>query len=63
MKAALGLQLAAKLQSEFGHFVSASEEAVDVLAEGFVFRLVLYSGRDEAMLAKAAAAQVSWWTG
>ncbi|GFR51741.1 hypothetical protein Agub_g14187 [Astrephomene gubernaculifera] len=56
MKAALGLQLAASLASSYGHHVSASEEAVDVLLDGFAFRLVLYSGRDEAMLTKAAAA-------
>ncbi|KAG2496823.1 hypothetical protein HYH03_005229 [Edaphochlamys debaryana] len=50
MKAALGLQLGSSLAASYGHYVSASEEAVDVLVDGFAFRLVLYSGRDEAML-------------
>ncbi|GIL57828.1 hypothetical protein Vafri_13058 [Volvox africanus] len=55
MKAALGIQLANSLSSSYGHHVVTSEEAVDVLMDGFAFRLVLYSGRDESMLARASA--------
>ncbi|GLC36668.1 hypothetical protein PLESTM_000487400 [Pleodorina starrii] len=55
MKAALGLQLAGALASSYSHHVVASEESLDVLLDGFAFRLVLYSGRDEAMLTKAAS--------
>eukprot|EP00198_Chlamydomonas_reinhardtii_P001268 XP_001690603.1 predicted protein [Chlamydomonas reinhardtii] len=63
MKAALGLQLASSLSSSYGHHVSASEEAVDVLLDGFAFRLVLYSGRDEAMLERMAVAAASGASG
>ncbi|GLI63249.1 hypothetical protein VaNZ11_006146 [Volvox africanus] len=55
MKAALGIQLSNALSLSYGHHVVTSEEAVDVLMDGFAFRLVLYSGRDEAMLARASA--------
>ncbi|GIL78350.1 hypothetical protein Vretimale_7699 [Volvox reticuliferus] len=54
MKAALGIQLANSLSSSYGHHVVTSEEAIDVLMDGFAFRLILYSGRDEAMLARAS---------
>lgn len=57
MKAALGVQLAAALASGYGLHASAAEECVDVLADGFAFRLVLYSGRDEAMLVRVG---VGW---
>ncbi|KAG2440710.1 hypothetical protein HXX76_003567 [Chlamydomonas incerta] len=63
MKAALGLQLAGALSSSYGHHVSASEEAVDVLLDGFAFRLVLYSGRDEAMLERMADSAASGASG
>ncbi|KAG2441964.1 hypothetical protein HYH02_009758 [Chlamydomonas schloesseri] len=63
MKAALGLQLASTLSASYGHHVSASEEAVDVLLDGFAFRLVLYSGRDEAMLERLSAAAASGASG
>lgn len=53
MKAALGLSIAQALTATYSHAVKASEEHVDVLMDGFAFRLVLYSGRDEAMLMKA----------
>ncbi|EFJ46213.1 hypothetical protein VOLCADRAFT_105649 [Volvox carteri f. nagariensis] len=56
MKASLGLQLASALASSYGHHTIASEEAVDVLLDGFAFRLVLYSGRDEAMLTRSSVA-------
>eukprot|EP00798_Chlamydomonas_sp_ICE-L_P031575 gene31575-6769_t len=52
MKAAMGLQLAEALHRNHALHTSATEEAIDVLMDGFVFRLVLYSGRDEAMLSK-----------
>lgn len=37
-KAALGLQLAAALETGYGHKTVACEEHVDVLMEGFAFR-------------------------
>jgi len=56
-KAALSLQLAAALEASLpGAHTSASEAALDVLLEGFAFRLTLYSGRDEVMMERAAAA-------
>ncbi|KAL6748586.1 Nrap protein-domain-containing protein [Haematococcus lacustris] len=55
MKAALGLQLAAALGKSCGIKAQVSEECVDVFSEGFAFRLLLYSGRDEAMLQRSAA--------
>ena len=51
-KAALGLQLGMSLEAAFGHSISATEDYVDVLTEGFAFRLLFHSSRDEAMLAK-----------
>lgn len=55
MKAALGLALAQALTATYSHAAHAAEEHVDVLMDGFAFRLMLYSGRDEAMLQKALA--------
>ena len=52
-KAALALQLCGSLESAHGYRTVASEDHVDVLMEGFAFRLLFHSGRDEAMLAKA----------
>lgn len=45
VKAALGCQLAEALGSSFGVSASASEACVDVLADGFAFRLFLWSTR------------------
>ncbi len=45
MKAALGLQLASALESTYGVRVMGSEACLDVLAEGFAFRLLLVSDR------------------
>lgn len=53
-KAALGCQLAQTLSSSAGVSASASEACVDVLADGFAFRLLLWSSRDEAMAAQGA---------
>jgi hypothetical protein len=36
-----------------------SEDAVDVFADGFAFRLSLYSGRDEALLAQLTSSMLS----
>ena len=44
-KAALGCQLAEALGSGFGAWASAAEEFVDVLSDGFAFRLFLWSTR------------------
>lgn len=55
MKAALGVQLANSLAAAYGHSATASEDYVEVLLDGFAFRLMLYSGRDEAMLTKIAS--------
>jgi len=49
MKAALGVQLADTLHSGFGIPASAAEDYVDVLYDGFAFRLVLHTERDGAM--------------
>lgn len=46
MKAAIGVQLAQSLLSTFSIYSIASEQYVDVLYEGFVFRLTLYTERD-----------------
>ncbi|KAI8473415.1 MAG: Nrap protein [Monoraphidium minutum] len=56
MKAAVGCQLAGGLAGAAGFAASPSEEAVDVFVDGFAFRLLLYTDRDAAMHAKAAAA-------
>lgn len=44
-KAALGCQLAEALASSFGAAASASEDCIDVLSDGFAFRLFLWSTR------------------
>ncbi|GAX78374.1 hypothetical protein CEUSTIGMA_g5816.t1 [Chlamydomonas eustigma] len=58
-KAALGLQLAGLIETGFGYKTVASEDSVDVLMDGFAFRLLLYSTRDEAMLVKEQALMAS----
>lgn len=55
-KAAIGLQLAAALEASYGLQVQGSEACLDVLTEGFAFRLLLATDRDAAMHAKAVAA-------
>ena len=49
MKAAVGVALAQRLASDFGIDASASEEYIDVLTDGFAFRLLLHTERDAAM--------------
>lgn len=44
-KAALGCQLAQALAASSGVTASASEACIDVLADGFAFRLLLWSSR------------------
>ena len=44
-KAAMGCQLADELASGFGLHASASEHCIDVLADGFAFRIFLTSER------------------
>jgi U3 small nucleolar RNA-associated protein 22 len=44
-KAALGVQLAGQLAAACGAHVTASEAALEVLWQGFAFRLVLYLDR------------------
>lgn len=56
MKAALGVQLAQKLEESFGIDASASEDYIDVLTDGFAFRLVLHTERDAAMQSMALIA-------
>lgn len=46
MKAAVGVQLAQSLHSGLGINANATEDYVDVMMEGFVFRLRLYTERD-----------------
>ena len=48
MKAALGVQLALTLKSSHGVDAIASEHCIDVLLDGFAYRLVLYSDREPA---------------
>jgi len=48
MKAALGVQLAQTLKSSYGMDAIASEHCVDVLMDGFAYRLMLYSEREPA---------------
>ncbi|KAF5838727.1 Nrap protein [Dunaliella salina] len=59
MKAALGLQLAEALEKSYGLITQTSEDAVDVFVDGFAFRLTLYSGRDEALMARLASDMLS----
>ncbi|KAL4542017.1 hypothetical protein Ndes2526B_g06504 [Nannochloris sp. 'desiccata'] len=49
MKAAVGVQLAQLLHSGFGIEASAAEDYVDILSDGFAFRLILHTERDVAM--------------
>ncbi|KAG1665156.1 hypothetical protein FOA52_005537 [Chlamydomonas sp. UWO 241] len=53
-KAALSVQLAAALEAGCGLNAVCSEECVDVLVDGFAFRLLFHSTRDEAVWAKQA---------
>lgn len=48
-KAAIGCQLAQQLTHALGMEAAAAEDWVDVLAEGFAFRLLLAAERDAAM--------------
>jgi U3 small nucleolar RNA-associated protein 22 len=48
------------LEAAFGHSISATEDYVDVLTEGFAFRLLFHSSRDEAMLAKEESGLTSY---
>jgi U3 small nucleolar RNA-associated protein 22 len=54
VKAALSVQLAAALEAGCGLTAVCSEECVDVLVDGFAFRLLFHSTRDEAVLARQA---------
>eukprot|EP00775_Hariotina_reticulata_P010181 gene10181-10341_t len=54
MKAALGVQLAAALAAACGAKVTATEEALEVLWQGFAFKLLLYLDRDNPVLAALA---------
>ncbi|PRW05744.1 nucleolar 6, partial [Chlorella sorokiniana] len=49
MKAALGCQLAQQLHTALGLDAYATEDYVDVLTDGFAFRLLLATERDAAM--------------
>ena len=49
MKAAVGVELAQLLHSSFGIEASAAEDYVDILSDGFAFRLILHTERDAAM--------------
>lgn len=44
-KAALGVQLASTLSAASGAHVTATEEALEVLWQGFAFKLILYLDR------------------
>jgi U3 small nucleolar RNA-associated protein 22 len=48
MKAALGVQLARALKTSYSIDAIASEHCVDVLLDGFAYRLTLYSEREPA---------------
>lgn len=66
MKAALGCQLAQQLHSTLGVDAAAAEGWVDVLSEGFAFRLLLVTERDAVMQGRAAqpgAKGVGWLVG
>lgn len=56
MKAAVGVELAQTLQSGFGIEASASEDYLDILSNGFAFRLILHTERDVAMQQMALTA-------
>ncbi|KAL4426966.1 hypothetical protein ABPG77_009527 [Micractinium sp. CCAP 211/92] len=53
MKAAVGCQLAQLMHQTLGMDAQASEDYVDVLTDGFAFRLLLATERDAAMQQKA----------
>ena len=59
MKAALGVQLAQSLKSTYGIDAHASEKFIDVLFEGFAYRIILFSERDVAAIQKKAKS-VGW---
>jgi U3 small nucleolar RNA-associated protein 22 len=60
MRAALGVQLAGALEAAHGLRCTATEAGgIEVLAEGFAFRLHLHSGREEPTAAAAAAARAA----
>ena len=61
MKAAVGVQLAHALKSSYGTEAIASEHCIDVLFEGFAYRLLLFSERDLLALQKKSAS-VGWAT-
>ena len=52
MKAAVGTQLAQSLQTNLGIYAMATEDYVDIMSEGFVFRLRLYTDRDSIIQRK-----------
>jgi U3 small nucleolar RNA-associated protein 22 len=56
MKAAVGVQLAQTLYSSFGIEAAAAEDFVDILSDGFAFRLILHTERDIAMQQMALTA-------
>ncbi|WIA14624.1 hypothetical protein OEZ85_003130 [Tetradesmus obliquus] len=55
-KAALGVQLADALAAACGAHATATEDAVEVLWQGFAFKLLLFMDRDTPMLGADAAA-------
>jgi U3 small nucleolar RNA-associated protein 22 len=56
MKAAVGVQLAQTLHSGFGIEAAAAEDYVDILTDGFAFRLILHTERDIVMQQMALTA-------
>jgi U3 small nucleolar RNA-associated protein 22 len=53
MKASLGVQLANALAAACGAHATATEEAVEVLWQGFAFKLLLFMDRWVVVLAAA----------
>jgi Nrap protein nucleotidyltransferase domain 4 len=59
MKAALGCEIAAALEAQWGMHARAAERHVDVYADGFALRLHLWSDRDDALADRCAKVRIS----
>ena len=59
-KAALGVQLADELFTGFGLRAEASEDCIDVFADGFVFRLFLSSDRYSSCQCSIENDKLTW---
>ena len=54
MKAALGCEIAAALETQWSMYARAAETHVDVYLDGFAVRLLLWSDRDDTAAERTA---------